>query len=269
MNRRNFVQALLGASILSTHSAHALLLAGNGDLILAIFPGTGAADIDTQLFKEYTQPLTNALSSKIGKKVYAESYRSFSLIKNVIDGNRADVLFVPPTLAVTAMQHGYKPLVRLKDFLSGVMIKRKGETVKRIAMTGSDSWPGAMGRYLMAQHKLDPVSMIEPVNNQDAVVFLLEQKVVQAGVLAIRKANSMVATGKYEIWYPLTSTPGFTLLLHDKLMAKYAEPISQTMLSLGTPAIDGLQRLMPANIRQFVPCGAQDYEILKQIAQAA
>lgn len=268
MNRRRFVQVLLGTSMLSGYSAQALMLEGNGDFIMAIFPGTGAKDIDSRLFADYTHPLTAALAAKVGHKVYAESYRSFSLIKNVIDNGRADMLLVPPTLAVVAMQHGYEPVVRSKDYLSGVMIKRKGETVKRIAMTGADSWPGLMGRYLLAERKLGPSSMIESVKNQEAVVFLLEQKAVQAGVLATYKANAMIATGQYEAWYPLTSTPGFTLLLHNKLMAKYAEPVSQTMLSLPAPAIDGLQTLIPATIKQFVPCGRQDYEILKKIVAA-
>ncbi|WP_157662726.1 phosphate/phosphite/phosphonate ABC transporter substrate-binding protein [Sulfuriferula sp. AH1] len=266
MNRRRLVQVLLGTAMLPSYSAHALLLAGSGDLIMAIFPGTGAADIDLRSFKDYTHPLTAAIADKIGKKVYAESYRSFSLIKNVIDNARADVLFVPPTLAVNAMQHGYEPVVRVKDFLTGMLIKRKGETVTRIAMTGPDSWPGAMGLYLIAERKLGTPAMVETVKNQDAVVFLLKQGAVQAGVLGTKIANNMIATGQYEAWFPLTSTPGFTLLMHQKLMAKYAEPISQTMLSLSAPAINGLQTLIPATIKQFVPCGRQDYEILKKIA---
>lgn len=268
MNRRGFVQAVLGAAMLPSYSAHALMLAGSGDLIIAVFPGTGAPDVDSRLFRDYTRPLTAAIAAKIGKKVYAESYHSFSLIRNVIDNARADMLFVPPTLAVMAMQHGYEPIVRVKDFLSGVMIKRKGETVKKVAMTGPDSWPGAMGLHLIAEHKLGATVSVETVKTQEAVVFLLEQKAAQAAVLGTKKAESMIATGKYEVWYPLTSTPGFTLMLHEKLMTKYAEPISQTMLSLSAPAIDGLQTLIPATIKQFVPCGRQDYEILKKIVVA-
>ena len=265
MNRRQFVQIVLGSSVLSSYSASALLLAGSGDVIMAIFPGTGAKDIDSRLFSDYTRPLTTAIAAKVGHKVYAESYHSFSLIKNVIENSRADVLFVPPTLAVSAMQQGYEPVARVKDFLTGMMIKRKGEVVKRVAMTGVDSWPGLMGRYLLTEHKLNLTTSVETVKNQEAVAFLLDQKAVQAGVLATPKANAMIATGQYEAWYPLTSTPGFTLLLHSKLMAKYGAPMGQTMLTLSAPAIDGLQALIPIPIKQFVPCGRQDYEILKKI----
>lgn len=265
MNRRGFVQVLLGASMLPSYSANALLLSGSGDLILAVVPGTGAIDVDSSLFKNYTHPLTEAITVKIGKKVYPESYHSFSLIKEVINNARADILFVPPTLAVKAMQHGYEPIVRAKDFLTGAMIKRKDKTVTRIAMPGPDSWPGVMGLHLIAERKLGTPSMVETVKNQDAVIFLLKQGAVQAGVLGTKMANTMIATGQYEAWYPLTSTPGFTLLLHEKLMAKYAEPISQTMLALSPAAIDGLQALIPATIKQFVPCGEQDYNVLKKI----
>lgn len=267
MNRREFVQVIIGTSLVASLPAHALLLQGGGDMIMAIFPGTAAAEVDNRLFKNYTSPMTAAISSSVHQKVYAEAYRSFPLIKNVIEAHRADLLFIPPTLAVKAMSQGYQPIVRVKDFLSGLLIKRKGVAVNKIAMTGTDSWPGVMGRYVIKQYKLGPASMVETVKNQEAVSFLLEQKVVQAGVLATKRAEAMIATGQYEVWYPLTSTPGFTLMLHDKLMAKYAEPISQTMLSLSAPAIEGLQTLIPATIKQFVPCGKQDYEILKQILE--
>lgn len=269
MNRRVFIQAIIGSSLLSSLPAHALLLQGSGDMIMAIFPGTAAAEVDMRLFRDYTSPMTTAISNSIHQKVYAEAYRSFPLIKNVIEAHRADMLFIPPTLVVRAMEQDYQPIVRVKDFLSGVVIKRKGVAVNKIAMTGPDSWPGVMGRYVIKQHKLGPTTIIETVKNQEAVVFLMEQKVAQAGVLSTKKAEAMIATGQYEIWYPLTSTPGFTLMLHNKLMAKYGEPISQTMLSLSTPAIDGLQTLIPAMIKQFVPCGKQDYEMLKQILETA
>jgi hypothetical protein len=164
-----------------------------------------------------------------------------------------------------AMNQGYEPIVRAKDFLTGIMVKRKGETVTRIAMTGPDTWPGLMGLHLIAERKLGTPAMVETVKNQDAVTFLLKQGAVQAGVLGTKIANTMIATGKYEAWHPLTSTPGFTFLLHEKLMAKYADPIGQTMLSLPPAAINGLQALIPATIKQFVPCGEQDYDILKKI----
>ena len=238
-------------------------------MIMAIFPGTAAADIDSRTFTDLIHPMTSAIAAKTSKKVYAESYRSFPLIENVIDNNHADVLFVPPTLAVHAMQHGYEPVVRAKEFLSGVMIKRKGEAVKRIAMTSPDSWPGLMGRQLVAEHKLGPASMIETVKNQEAIVYLLDRGVVQAGAFITVHANRLIATGKYEAWYPLTSTPGFTVLVHDKLAAKYGSAITQTMLSLPAPAIDGLQTLIPSAIKQFVPCSKLDYAALAKAVETA
>ena len=268
MNRRKFVQVLLGSSALSTYAARALMLEGNGDLLMAIYPGTAAQSIDSGLFSDYTRPLNVAMAAKVGHKVYVEYYRSFSLIKNVIENNRADVLLVPPTLAVRAMQAEYEPVVRVKDFITGMVIKRKGEIVKRIAMTPADTWPGLMGRQLLAERKLGSIVTVDTVGTQDVVKYLLEQKTVQAGVMITPNAKAMLATGQYEVWYPLNSTPGFTVLLHNKLMGKYAESIRQTMLSLSAPAINGLQTLIPAPIKQFVLCNRQDYELLEKTVAA-
>jgi len=248
--------------MLSSYSTHALMLAGSGDLIIAIYPGTGAAEVDSRTFKEFAQPMTAALASKTRKKVYAEAYRSFSLINEAISNNRADILFVPPIVAIHAMQHGYQPLVRVRELAAGVLVKRKGQPVTRIGITEPDSWLGAMGRIVIAEHKSGVPAMLETVKTQDAVVFLLEQKAVQAGVLRTEKANSLIATGAYEAWYPLPTSPDFTVLIHDKLAANYAEPVRQTMLSLSVTAIDSLQAAIHVPIKQFVPCGKQDYAVL-------
>ena len=96
MNRRFFLQTLIATGIFANHSASALLISGHGDAIISVYPGTGAKEIDLQLFKMYTEPMTTALASVMRKKVYAEPYRSFSLIESVISNNRTDILFVPP-----------------------------------------------------------------------------------------------------------------------------------------------------------------------------
>ena len=225
VNRRFFLQTLFGTTILAHHSAYALLSSGQGDVIAAIYPGTGAAEIDTTLFRELTQPMTSLLAGKMGKKVYTEVYRSFSLINDTVIHNRADLLFVPPIVAIHAMQQGYQPLVRVRELATGVIVKRKGEAVKRIGTTEVDSWLGAMGQNVIAEHYPNAKTMFETVKTQDAVVYLLQQGVVQAGILRTEKANKLIATGNYEVWYPLPSSPDFTVLINDKLAAKYADAV--------------------------------------------
>lgn len=262
MNRRFFLQTLCGTALLAHHSAHALLSSGQGDVIVAIYPGTGAAEIDASLFKELTRPMTSSLAARMGKKVYAEVYRSFSLIKNTIIQNRADLLFVPPIVAIHAMQQGYQPLVRVRELATGVIVKRKGEAVKHISITEMDSWLGAMGQNVIAEHYPNAKAMFETVKTQDAVVYLLQQGVVQAGVLRTEKANKLMATGNYEVWYPLPSSPDFTMLINDKLVAKYADVVRQVMLTLPAPAIKSLQSAIHVPINQFVSSAKPDYAAL-------
>jgi hypothetical protein len=126
-------------------------------------------------------------------------------------------------------------------------------------MTEAESWLGAMGANLVAQRKLVPPNMLEIVKTQDAVVYLLQQKAVQAAVLRSEKANKLIATGEYELWYPLASTPDMTLLVHDKLASSHAEPLRQAMLSLPVEAINGLQEVVHVPIKRFVVCNKQDY----------
>ena len=262
MNRRLFLQTLIGATVVANQSAQALLLSGQGDLIVSIYPGTGAAEIDLHLFKTFTQPLSTALSNKLGKKVYTEPYRNFSLINNAIKDNRTDVLFVPPIVAIHAMQYGYQPLVRVKELATGVLVKRKGQQVARIGITEPDSWLGAMGRNVIAEHQLGTPAMLETVKTQDAVVYLLEQKAVQAGVLRTEKASKLIATGEYEAWDPLPVSPDFTVLIHQKLAANYAETVRQTMLTLPAAVTSSLQEAIHVPIKQFVTCSKQDYAVL-------
>lgn len=262
MNRRFFLKTLGAAIVFANQPAEALLLSGQGDVIVSIYPGTGAKEIDSQLFKAFTQPMTTALASTLHKKVYAEPYRSFSLIEDTIRNNRADMLFVPPIVAIHGMQHGYQPLVRVRELATGVLLKRKGQQVARIGITEPDSWLGAMGKNVIAEHVSASPAMLETVKTQDAVVYLLEQKAVQAGVLRTEKANKLLATGEYEVWYPLPTSPDFTVLIHDKLVANYAESARKTLLSLPAAAVNSLQEAIHVPVNQFVPCAKQDYAAL-------
>lgn len=265
VNRRLFLQASISATVFANHSASALLSSGYGDVIVSIYPGTGAAEIDLRLFKEFTQPMSTALAGKIGKKVYTEPYRSFSLIKDAISNSRADILFVPPIVAIYGMQNGYQPLVRVRELATGMLIKRKGEQVTHIGITEPDSWLGAMGRDVIAEHKSGSQVILNTVKTQDAVVFLLEQKVAQAGVLRTEKANKLIATGEYEAWYALPASPDFTVLIHDKLANKYADLVRLSMLSLSVTAINSLQTAIHVPIKQFVPCSKQEYVVLAKV----
>lgn len=262
MNRRLFLQSLLAAALTASYSAHALPSSGASNLTIAVYPGTGAEEVPIYAFQSSTHAMTEVLTKKIGKKVYAEPFRGFALLRKTIDNNLADALLVPPMIAAYALQHGYQPLVRIQDMASGALIKRKGQVVTRIGMTEADSWLGAMGANLVAQHKLVAPSMLEIVKTQDAVVYLLQQKAVQAAVLRSEKANKLIATGEYELWYPLAATPDLTLLIHNKLVASYAEPLRQAMLDLPVDAINGLQEVIHVPIKRFVVSNKQDYVTL-------
>lgn len=265
MNRRFFMQTVLTAAFAASMPARALLLPKSSAFIVAVYPGTGAAEASTYMFKEAVSPMSEAIAKGIGKKVYMESYRSLALVRSMVANNPADALLVPPVIAVHAMQHGYQPLVRIRDMASGVLIKTKGQTVTRIGMTEPDSWLGAMGANLVTKHKLATPSMLEIVKTQDAVVYLLQQKAVQAAVLRTERANKLIATGEYEIWQPLVKTPDLTLLIHDKLAAHYAESTRQAMLTLPANAIEALQAVIHVPIKQFVPARKEDYAELSAI----
>lgn len=262
MNRRLFLQMSSAALFTAGYSVYALSASGTSSLTVAVFPGTGAEEIPVYAFQSSTHAMTDVLTKKIGKKVYTEPFRSFTLLRKAIDANSVDALLVPPIIAAYALQHGFQPLVRIQDMASGMIIKRKGQAVSRIGITEHDSWLGALGMNLIAQRKLMPSNMLEVVKTQDAVVYLLQQKTVQAAVLRSEKANKLIATGEYELWYPLASTPDLTLLIDDKFAPGYAEPLRKAMLDLPASAIAGLQEVIHVPIRQFVSCNRQDYEPL-------
>ncbi|BBO99825.1 hypothetical protein [Sulfuriferula nivalis] len=162
MNRRLFLQSLSIASFAVSYPAYALL-SSTSNLTIAVFPGTGAEEVPVYVFQSSTHAMTEVLTKKISKKVYTEPFRSFALLRKTIDDNAVDALLVPPVIAAYAMQHGYQPLVRIQDMSSGALIRRKGQLVTRIGMTEAESWLGAMGADLVAQHKLVPANMLEIV----------------------------------------------------------------------------------------------------------
>jgi hypothetical protein len=263
MQRRRFLAglALLPALPLAAHAA-------KPELIIGIYPGTGKADILTGDFRAYATPFAQSLGAALGAKPRLVLFRSIKSILRSIASGRMDMYFVPPSVAVSALDNRYSPVARVRDQATGVMVRRKGAEVTTVALTEKESWLDVMARYVLKRNKQDAVQILN-LKTQEEVALAMQRNFAQAGSLRSKLADELVAKGEFEIWYPLPTTPDFTLMASDRFSQAEQDRLGASAVALGPDVIQSLQKTIHSKVTGFVIDKQADYKVIKQAIREA
>ena len=265
MKRRSFLTGLTLIPAMPLLSA--IAYANENDLSIGIFPGAGSAELPLEQLRASLVPFTQELAGALGLEPRLTIFRSIKSITRSLEKGRLDLYFVPPTVAVDVLDNGYVPLARVKDPISGAIVRRKGVTVKTVALTEKESWPDVMSRFVLKRNKQD-VEIINLKTIED-VILAMEHDHAQAGGLGTKFANELLAKGTHEVWYPLPPTPGFTLMASDRLTENEQSRIGAAAVALKPELVKSMQKVIGGKVTGFVIDKQADYKTLKLAIQEA
>ena len=263
MHRRSFLAglAVLPALPLVAHAA-------KPSLNIGIYPGTGKADILMGDFRAYAMPFAEVLGAAVDAQPKLTLFRTIRSVMASLKSGRLDLYFVPPSVAVAVLDHDYSPVVRVRDQATGVLVRRKGATVKAVALTEKESWLDVMARHTLKNNKIQP-EKIYNFKTQDDVALAIERNYAQAGSLRSGMANQLVEKGLVEVWYPLPTTPDFTLMATNRLSASDRDKLGVVAAGLSASAIESLQKTIHSKVTGFVIDKEADYRMIKQAISEA
>ena len=263
MERRRFLAglALLPALPLLAH-------AGEAELTIGIYPGTGKADIFMDEFREAAMPFAQALGASLGIEPRLTLFRTIKSTLKSLEKGRLDLYFVPPSVAVSVLDMDYSPVARVKDQATGMLVRRKGITVETVALTEKESWLDVMGRYTLKRNVKDPVKILN-FKTQEDVSIAIERGHAQVGSLRSKAADALLAKGDFEVWYPLPNTPDFTLMASNRLTPSEQNKIGAAAVALKPDAITSLQKTIHSKVTGFVIDREADYKMIKTAIKEA
>lgn len=264
MKRRDFLTGLILLPSLSLPAMPAR--AASTHLSFGIFPGTGTADLPLNELRTAILPFTRALAGSLGMKPKLTMFRTIKSITRSLEKGRMDVYFVPPTVAVDVLDNGYTPVARVKDPLTGALVRIKGATVTTVAMAEKESWPDVMGRFVLKRNNQD----VQFVNfkTQEDVILAMENGYAQAGALGPKPTKELLAKGLHEVWYPLPATPGFTLMAGNTLSDSQKDKLGAAAVALDQQTILNMQKVFVSKIASFVDDKQADYKTLKEAVRS-
>ena len=264
MNRRSF---LTGLSLAPLAFLPTWAYAEESDLSIGVFPGTGTADLPLDELKAAIGPFAQSLASTMGMEPKLTMFRTIKNITRSLEKGRMDIYFVPPTVAVDVLDNGYTAIARVKDPLTGAIVRRKGATVMTVAMGEKESWPDVMGRYVLKNNKQD-VQFIN-LKTQEDVVMAMENGYAQAGALGPKPTKELLAKGEYEVWYPLPSSPGFTLMASNRLTESEQNKLGAAAVAMNAQIVQNMQKVFVSKIAGFVIDKEADYKTIKSAVRQA
>lgn len=265
MNRRLFLTSLglLPALSLPTLLAHA----EESDLTFGIFPGTGTADLPLDELRAAIVPFTQAIAGAMGLEPKLTMFRTIKSVTRSLEKGRMDVYFVPPNVAVDVLDNGYTAVARVKDPLTGGLLRVKGATVTTVAIGEKESWPDIMARSIIKRNKQE-VDIIN-LKTQEDVIMAMENGYAQAGALGPKPTKDLLAKGMHEVWYPFTPTPGFTLMASNRLSPAEQDKLGAAAVALKPEIIANMQKVFVSKLVSFVIDKQADYKTLKQAMREA
>jgi len=263
MQRRSFLAILtvLPALPLVAHAA-------KPSLNIGIYPGTGKADILTADFRTYAMPFAQALGAAVDAQPKLTLFRTIRSVMASLKSGRLDLYFVPPSVAVAVLDHDYSPVVRVRDQATGVLVRRKGAMVKAVALTEKESWLDVMARHTLKANKIQPEKLYN-FKTQDDVALAIERDYAQAGSLRSGAAKKLIEKGLVEVWYPLPTTPDFTLMATNRLSPADQNKLGVAAAGLSQSAIASLQQTIHSKVTGFVIDKEADYKTIKQAMSEA
>lgn len=264
MNRRSF---LTGLSLAPLALLPTWAYADESNLTVGVFPGTGTAELPLAELKAAIGPFAQALASSLEMEPKLTMFRTIRNITRSLEKGRMDLYFVPPTIAVDVLDKGYTAIARVKDPLTGAVLRRKGATVMTVAMAEKESWPDVMGRYVLKNNKHD-VQFIN-LKTQEDVIMAMENGYAQAGALGPKPTKELLAKGTHEVWYPLPSSPGFTLMASNRLSESEQDKLAAAAVAMSPQVIQNMQKVFVSKIASFVIDKNADYKTIKLAVRQA
>jgi len=125
-----------------------------------------------------------------------------------------------------------------------------------------------MARHTLRQNKIE-VEKLYNFKEQDDVYLAMQRDYAQAGSLRSKKADELIASGQYELWHPLPSTPDYTLMASNRLSAAQRDQLGAAAAALSPAAIQSLQKTIHSKVSGFVIDKQADYRIVKQAMSEA
>lgn len=265
MNRRHFLtgMALLPALSLPSLLAHAKTT----DLSFGIFPGTGTAELPLEELRAAIMPFTQAMAGALGAEPKLTMFRTIKNVTRSLKKGRMDIYFVPPTVAIDVLDYGYTAIARVRDPLTGAIVRVKGAPVTSVAMAEKESWPDVMGRFVLKRNKQN-VQFIN-LKTQEDVIMAMKNGYAQAGALGPKPTKELLAKGMHEVWYPLPATPGFTLMASDRLTEAEQNKLGAAAVALNPQVIQNMQKVFVSKIASFVIDKQADYKTIKLAVRSA
>ena len=265
MKRRSFLSGLTLIPALSLLPS--IVYAKDADLSFGIFPGTGTADLPLDELRDAIVPFTQALAGAVGLGSKLTMFRTIKSVTRSLEKGRMDIYFVPPTVAVDVLDNGYTAIARVKDPLTGAIVRVKGATVTTVAMPEKESWADVMGRFTLKRNKQE-VQFIS-LKTQEDVILAMDNSYAQAGVLGSKLTQELLAKGMHEVWYPLPATPGFTLMASNRLTGSEQDKLGAAAVALNPQVIQTMQKVFVSKIASFVIDKQADYKTIKQAVREA
>lgn len=242
--------------------------AARKELNIGIYPGTGKADVLMGDFRAWASPFAQSLGTSVGADGRLTLFRRIKTVMRSMDDRRMDLYFVPPSVAVAALDKGYTPVARVRDQATGVLVRRKGAAVTVVALTEKESWLDVMGRDTLKRNHQAPAQILN-LKTQEDVVLALQRGYVQAGSLRSKHADPLVASKAFEVWYPLPATPDFTLIASNRFSAAEQDRLGAAAVALTPEVVQALQKTIHSKVTGFVVDKEADYRIIKQAIREA
>lgn len=262
MKRRDFLTGLVVLPALP------LLAHASGEsLRIGIFPGTGTSDMLREDLRAATRSFARAVAGAVGRQPGLTIFTSLKSINRSLENGRLDVYFAPPTVAVAALDKGYVPIVRVKDKINVMLVRRKGAKVVSVALTEKESLPDVLGRYVLKSKK-ENVKLFN-LQSQEDVILAMERDYAQAGALGGKLGKALIEKGGYEAWYPLPPSPGFTLVASNQLSEADREKLQSAVSTIDPAAVNEMQKVFVAKLGSFVSDDGAELATLKQAMTAA
>jgi ABC-type phosphate/phosphonate transport system substrate-binding protein len=262
MKRRDFLAGLALLPVLPL-----IVHASELELNVGIYPGTGTADMLRDELRASTRAFAQSLADAVGREPRLTLFTSLRSTNRSLDNGRLDLYFVPPTVAVAALDKGYAPVARVKDFLKVELVRRKGAEVSSVALTEKLSLPDVLGRYVL-KNENENVKIFN-LKTQKDVILAMKRNYAQAGGLGGKKAKALVETGDYEVWYPLPPSPGFTLVASDQLDESMKKELENAVSKLDPAVINEMQKVFVSKLGSFVADSDTEFKTLRQAMKAA
>lgn len=262
MKRRDFLAglAVLPALPLLAH-------ASGGNLRIGIFPGTGTSDMLREDLRAATRAFARAVAGAVGRQPSLTIFTTLKSINRSLESGRLDVYFVPPTVAAAAIGKGYVPIVRVKDKINIMLVRRKGVKVASVALTEKESLLDVMGRYVL-QSKKENVKLFN-LKSQEDVILAMERNYAQAGALAGQRGKALIEKGTHEVWHPMPPSPGFTLVASKQLSEAERDKLRSAVTAIDPAAVNEMQKVFAAKLGSFVPEDGTELATLKEAMAAA